>query len=437
MNIESHDILLLSELENLLSELESLFQFPSHEDLVNYMFNENMAITSNILENHQKDDPSLILKTNLYVFQQKAFNGNMLTCQALRGIIWRLFFGLLTGTSYKFWCLEMDKYHEKYIKLQQETIACSLSNRFMDIQKLNTLKQNRKLTPIIDIIFEDISKYNHKLDNMRMIKIDVDRLYLNGIPDEYFQESERRKSSIIVVLLLWAMNHPSIGYRQGMHEIAGTIVYVLDIEYEAMQSLLPNTHSLYEYYKDYEYYESHLYWMFNHIIKDMLPLYSPIMNKGGNVPIVDFSTRIQEQYLRQIDFDLYKCLNDQYIEGQLYIIKWARLLFGREFDLSSDSLLALWDYMFASCCSTSTCVKLVKRYKDYTPLMSTIADFILAMVLYLRPRLIESDVNDMLRLLIRFPTETNVDNIIDVVNMIRKEEGSDNIIKLVSSIPTS
>jgi hypothetical protein len=56
-----------------------------------------------------------------------------------------------------------------------------------------------------------------------------------------------------------------------------------------------------------------------------------------------------EHYLRQIDASFWHHLHQGDIEAQLYGMRWARLLFGREFPLTDTHSLRLWDYMFSYC----------------------------------------------------------------------------------------
>lgn len=51
---------------------------------------------------------------------------------------------------------------------------------------------------------------------------------MNGIPDEYFFET-RRKESLLNVLAVWAIEHSTMSYRQGMHEVLGGIYAALEI----------------------------------------------------------------------------------------------------------------------------------------------------------------------------------------------------------------
>ena len=55
---------------------------------------------------------------------------------------------------------------------------------------------------------------------------------MTGIADDYF-EDQRRRDIILHVLFVWAAQHKTTSYRQGMHEIAGPILFVLEQEMQA------------------------------------------------------------------------------------------------------------------------------------------------------------------------------------------------------------
>jgi len=73
-----------------------------------------------------------------------------------------------------------------------------------------------------------MTSYFQNLELINFIKIDLERLYMNGIPDEYFFESQR-KERLINILAVWSIANPAISYRQGMHEVLGGIYKALEI----------------------------------------------------------------------------------------------------------------------------------------------------------------------------------------------------------------
>jgi len=114
-----------------------------------------------------------------------------------------------------------------------------------------------------------------------------------GLHDDYFQDS-CRKERLLSVLFLWSLKYDRVGYRQGMHELVGTISYVLDLEVAAWQSS-DTSHPLKQCFTE-ERIEAHLFWLFDEIMRQLVDLYDPVPlnNSPDAVPqIVDFCTRIQ------------------------------------------------------------------------------------------------------------------------------------------------
>lgn len=66
---------------------------------------------------------------------------------------------------------------------------------------------------------------------------------------------------------------------------------------------------------------------------------------SSSSPIVERSKRIHERLLRQADLELAEHLSAIEVLPQIFLIRWIRLLFGREFPF--DDVLSLWDVLFA------------------------------------------------------------------------------------------
>jgi hypothetical protein len=196
------------------------------------------------------------------------------------------------------------------------------------------------------------------------IKGDLERLYMNGVTDEYFK-TDRRQAMLLNILFIWAQLHPQTSYRQGMHEIVAPFLLVLEEEREewAMhtssssvsaslsvelslfaQALCGKENNL---SSQDAALEAQTYWLFDRIMIDLETLYSPITGADEQPAIVHFCTKIQEHMLRGLDPPLCRHLEENFIQAQLYGMRWSRLLLGREFELTELSLLRIWDYMFA------------------------------------------------------------------------------------------
>jgi hypothetical protein len=47
-------------------------------------------------------------------------------------------------------------------------------------------------------------------------------------------------------------------------------------------------------------------------------------------------------------------LENSFVQSQLYGIRWSRLMLGREFSVTAEHLYKLWDFIFASCYDAET-----------------------------------------------------------------------------------
>lgn len=230
------------------------------------------------------------------------------------------------------------------------------------------------------------SIYYKNVDLINFIKTDLDRLYITGIPDEYF-ESPARRDMLLAILLIWSFDHPVISYRQGMHEMAGYVMFCVETELAAFNALRATGTDAKHANDPYgllnvineQSVEANTYHLFVRIMNELEPLYDPISltpRGAENQPfVVQFSAKVQgefsfpwegistllnlivnrptlpdsEHYLRQLDSELCHHLEECHISAQIYGLRWCRLLLGREFTSENALLFRLWDYMFACC----------------------------------------------------------------------------------------
>lgn len=312
------------------------------------------------------------------------------------------------------------------------------------------------------------SRFYQQRDLSNFIKGDLDRLYLNGVEEEYFQTPLRR-NQLLSILLVWSTHHPDISYRQGMHEIAGHILYIVEEEREkwSRAKIDGQFDSSYPFYSSFssQNLEAYVYQIFKRIMIELDVLYDPLPinnHADSSQPfIIQFCTKIQEHYLRLLDPHLCYYLENYFIQAQLYGLKWSRLLFGREFPVKN--LFYIWDYIFATCFeieneqveepappisldgtvkkkpiniyslieavrilkgrSTSNIGKRIKKKKvsyELTPLLGGIGDVMLAMLLLIRDEIMQESEEKFLILLMNYPTSIETINILQMVNKIRK-----------------
>ena len=156
----------------------------------------------------------LISTDSLLMLQNGAFSGN-LCGEELRLICWRLFLDCISTTSQLTWASDFQAIQDNYSKLRKGVIP-----------KTGEVKVD-PLSALLGEKNEEWDKYYKSMELATFIKGDLERLYITGIDDEYFQLKWRR-DVLLNVLLVWALVHPTISYRQGMHEICGPIMYLLE-----------------------------------------------------------------------------------------------------------------------------------------------------------------------------------------------------------------
>ncbi|KAJ0372012.1 hypothetical protein COL26b_009388 [Colletotrichum chrysophilum] len=181
------------------------------------------------------------------------------------------------------------------------------------------------------------------------------------LPDEPFYHEERIQTMIIDALFVYCKLHPnSGGYRQGMHELFAPIAYVVNqdtLDRESLSSSGATADETMLTVLDSSYIEHDTFAMFSKImekakafyeVKDSISraaLASASKDRAETSAIVEKSKYIHEVCLAKVDPELANHLKDIEILPQIFLIRWIRLLFGREFPF--DQCLVLWDTMFA------------------------------------------------------------------------------------------
>ncbi|KAK4661435.1 uncharacterized protein QC763_702230 [Podospora pseudopauciseta] len=209
------------------------------------------------------------------------------------------------------------------------------------------------------------------------IQQDVSRL-----PDDPFYHQEVIQTMILDILFLYCKLNPSAGgYRQGMHELLAPIVYVIaqdsvdGKQSSTVDTLDPTIVELLDA---------------SQIEHDSFALFSKVMDRAGTFyeveqnTIVEKSKYIHEVALLKIDEELANHLRDIEVLPQIFLIRWIRLLFGREFPF--EQTMILWDAIFA-----------------FDPNLEMIDLICVAMLLRIRWTLLEADYSVALQLLLKYP----------------------------------
>ncbi|TKX27248.1 Rab-GTPase-TBC domain-containing protein 1 [Elsinoe australis] len=220
---------------------------------------------------------------------------------------------------------------------------------------------------------------------------DVDRC----MPENTYFRLEGTQAMILDILFIFCKLNPDVGYRQGMHELLAPILWV--IECDAIQNGVHGTDDfMISQLCDSRFIEHDAFTLFGLVMQNAKHFYeqkahrrqTSLSNKqsSGKLenPIITVINRIFDDYLPRLDPELATHLRDIDLVPQVFLMRWVRLLFGREF--SFDDVLPLWDVLFSQ-----------------DPGLDLVEMICLVMMLRIRWDLLESDHNECLALLLRYP----------------------------------
>ena len=175
------------------------------------------------------------------------------------------------------------------------------------------------------------------------------------MPENLYFREPSTQNMLLDILFIYCKLNRDIGYRQGMHEVLAPIIWVisrdaidpvsLDISHSDLDDMAVLN-------LDYSFVEHDAFTIFGAIMQNVKTFYEMGSNTEPNTlgllnnsPIVERSKRIHENYLHHADPELAEHLTAIEILPQIFLIRWVRLLFGREFPF--EDVLALWDALFA------------------------------------------------------------------------------------------
>ncbi|KAL8785128.1 MAG: hypothetical protein Q9213_003546 [Squamulea squamosa] len=229
------------------------------------------------------------------------------------------------------------------------------------------------------------------------------------MPENLYFREPATQSMLLDILFIYCKLNPDVGYRQGMHEVLAPILWVvsrdaLDLEDSKAISDEENPeHTLIRQCFEDRFIEHDTFTLFGIIMQTVKSFYEvgnlPTIPSStpSSSPIVERSRRIHEVYLRQADAELATHLTSIEILPQIFLIRWIRLLFGREFPF--DHVLALWDALFAE-----------------DPTLDLIDLVCVSMLLRIRWQLLNADYSEALTLLLRYPVPESPDGPSTFVN---------------------
>ncbi|KAF7897540.1 hypothetical protein EAF00_005768 [Botryotinia globosa] len=323
----------------------------------------------------------------------------------LRSVCWKTFL-LFQNTEITGWARGLEDSRSAYTSLREHFL------RF--IEHPNDLGSS--LDPLDD---DKHSPWN-TLRKDEEIRAEIFQDIERCMPEEpYFRRADIQRFMLDVLFIFCKINQ-DVGYRQGMHEILAPILWVVeqdsidpgDINSDTSESGTDSSDSIMKQCLNRKFIEHDAFTLLSLVMRSAKSFYelgdpgqkTPQIVGGtpqnGASPIVERSKRIHEVYLARIDPRLSKHLTDIEILPQIFLIRWIRLLFGREFPFVD--LLSVWDTLFAE-----------------DPELDLVDLICVAMLLRIHWQLMESNYSLALMLLLKYECPPNPQTFVDDAIFLR------------------
>ncbi|KAK1505982.1 WD repeat domain-containing protein [Colletotrichum costaricense] len=314
------------------------------------------------------------------------YNGPSSPCiSGLRSICWKAFL-LMPDVPSSDWVPQLAESRSFYLERRDHF--------------LKFIKHPEELAQVaIDPLTDDPKSPWNTVRQDEIIRAEIAQ-DVRRLPDEPFYQEEQTQTMIIDALFVYCKLHPnSGGYRQGMHELLAPILFVVNkdaLDAAAISPIGTNVDTKMLAMLDSLYVEHDAFALFSKIMERARAFYevqdsisraamsSASKDRVETSAIVEKSKHIHEVCLAKVDPELANHLKDIEILPQIFLIRWIRLLFGREFPF--DETLVLWDTLFA-----------------VDPSLSLIDLICVAMLLRIRWSLLEADYSVCLQLLLKYP----------------------------------
>ncbi|KAG5658919.1 hypothetical protein KAF25_007472 [Fusarium avenaceum] len=355
------------------------------------------------------------------------YNGPSSPCiSGCRSLCWKTFL-LSTAAEGMSWSQVLDNGREFYNEQRDHF--------------LKYIKHPEALAELnIDPLTEDPTSPWNTIRQDEIVRAEIQQ-DVQRLPDEASYHDDITQAIILDILFMYCKIHPDRGgYRQGMHELLAPILHV--IEQDALDpSTLPEDIPLDDTLVktlNHAFIEHDAFVLFSRLMERAQSFYEvkdiaatpgtplqPSKFPEQSSAIVERSKFIHEVCLQKVDPELAAHLTNIEILPQIFLIRWIRLLFSREFPF--EQFLVFWDTIFA-----------------VDPTLELIDLICVAMLLRIRWDLLEADYSVCLQLLLKYPPPTGphgpqtfVDDAMYLRDHLSPSGGSYLIMKYSGKMPTA
>ncbi|MES1914476.1 MAG: hypothetical protein MHM6MM_006540 [Cercozoa sp. M6MM] len=252
-----------------------------------------------------------------------------------------------------------------------------------------------------------------KLLTLKPLRAEINKDVLRTYAGDAYFSSEETQRMLNDQLLVFAAQeeHELLKYKQGMNELLAVCIYALRRDYEVMQQEPEMLEAFYPKFildlLDPNELEADAYTLFSQVMELCWEWFSPTRPRTHAHTSVLFQKfhRVQHVLLKHLDLTLYQHLEGLQVPPQLYMLRWIRCLFTREFDL--DDVVLIWDEIL--------------RHQDHM----LAADYVcVALVMYHRYALLAEGRN-ILGVLMNLPRIQRVDVLLALARYLRGDVAPD------------
>jgi TBC1 domain family protein 5 len=143
------------------------------------------------------------------------------------------------------------------------------------------------------------------------------------MPDNVYFRQPATQTMMLDVLFVWCKMHPTVGYRQGMHEILAPLLWVIERDAVEMSGADGNqADQIMVDMLDASYMEHDTFTLFSLIMQTALSFYAPADPKSASkeTPMLVRCARIFERYLPKVDPELASHLVKLEIVPQIFLL---------------------------------------------------------------------------------------------------------------------
>jgi len=140
------------------------------------------------------------------------------------------------------------------------------------------------------------------------------------MPDNVYFRQPATQHMMLDILFVWCKMHPTIGYRQGMHEILAPLLWV--VERDAIESAAPNLDPTLADMLDAKYIEHDTHALFALLMQTAKSYYAPAEPHSApqDTPMLLRSANIFDHHLPKVDPELHAHLTKLEIVPQIFLL---------------------------------------------------------------------------------------------------------------------